>query len=40
VKIYSRRAYASGATSMFDYPLATRFDETDSVYDNVFVPWE
>jgi len=41
VKIYSRRAYASGATSMFDYPLATRFDETDSllVYENVFVPW-
>jgi 4-hydroxyphenylacetate 3-monooxygenase len=27
---------------MFDYPLATRFDETDSllVYDDVFVPWE
>jgi 4-hydroxyphenylacetate 3-monooxygenase len=42
VKIYSRRSYASGATSMFDYPLATRFDETDSllVYENVFVPWE
>jgi len=42
VKIYSRRPYAGGATSMFDYPLATRFDETDSllVYDNVFVPWE
>ena len=42
VKIYSRRSYAEGATSMFDYPLSTRFDETDSllVYDNVFVPWE
>jgi 4-hydroxyphenylacetate 3-monooxygenase len=42
VKIYSRRSYAEGATSMFDYPLATRFDETDAllVYDNVFVPWE
>src|SRR5258708_34617288 len=27
---------------MFDSPLATRFDETDSllVYDDVFVPWE
>jgi 4-hydroxyphenylacetate 3-monooxygenase len=27
---------------MFDYPLASRFDETDAllVYDNVFVPWE
>ena len=42
VKIYSRRSYAEGATSMFDYPLASRFDETDSllVYDNVFVPWK
>jgi 4-hydroxyphenylacetate 3-monooxygenase len=42
VKIYSRRSYAEGATSMFDYPLATRFDETDSllVYEDVFVPWK
>jgi 4-hydroxyphenylacetate 3-monooxygenase len=42
VKIYSRRSYAEGATSMFDYPLSSRFDETDSllVYENVFVPWE
>lgn len=42
VKIYSRRSYAAAANSVFDYPLASRFDETDSlvVYDNVFVPWE
>jgi 4-hydroxyphenylacetate 3-monooxygenase len=42
VRIYSRRSYAAGATSMFDYPLASRFDETDSllVFDDVFVPWE
>ena len=42
VKIFSRRSYASAATSVFDYPLATRFDETDSllVYEDVFVPWE
>jgi 4-hydroxyphenylacetate 3-monooxygenase len=42
VKIYPRRSYALAATSVFDYPLATRFDETDSllVYDDVFVPWE
>lgn len=42
VKIFSRRSYASAASSVFDYPLATRFDETDSlfVYDDVFVPWE
>lgn len=42
VKIYSRRSYAGAAPSIFDYPLASRFDETDAlvVYDNVFVPWE
>lgn len=42
LKIYSRRSYASAANSVFDYPLATRFDETDSlvVFDDVFVPWE
>jgi len=42
VRIHSRRSYAAAATSTFDYPLASRFDETDSlvVYDGVFVPWE
>lgn len=42
VKVLSRRSYASGATSGFDYPLSTRFDETDSlvVFEDVFVPWE
>ena len=42
VKVLSRRSYAQAANSGFDYPLATRFDETDSllVYDDVFVPWE
>jgi len=42
VKIYSRRSYAAAAGSVFDYPLSTRFDETDAlvVYDDVFVPWE
>lgn len=42
VRVHSRRSYASGATSHFDYPLSTRFDETDSllVFDDVFVPWE
>lgn len=42
LKIYTRRSYAAGASSTFDYPLASRFDETDSlvVFDNVFVPWE
>lgn len=42
VKVYSRRPYATGATSVFDYPLTTRFDESDAllVLEDVFVPWE
>ena len=42
LKIYPRRPYAASATSSFDYPLSSRFDETDSliVLDDVFVPWE
>jgi len=42
LKIYSRRSYAGAANSVFDYPLATQFDETDSlvVFDDVLVPWE
>jgi 4-hydroxyphenylacetate 3-monooxygenase len=41
VKVYSRRSYAAAATSVFDYPLSSRFDETDAllVFDDVFVPW-
>ena len=42
LKIYTRRPYAAAATSTFDYPLSSRFDETDAliVLDDVFVPWE
>jgi 4-hydroxyphenylacetate 3-monooxygenase len=42
LKVYSRRSYAAAATSAYDYPLASQFDETDSliVFDDVFVPWE
>lgn len=42
LRIYPRRSYASGNTGGFDYPLSSRFDETDSlmVFDDVFVPWE
>ena len=42
LKLYPRRPYALGANSVFDYPLSSRFDETDSlvVFDDVFVPWE
>lgn len=42
VRVIVRRPYADGAPSIFDYPLSTRFDETDAVvvFDRVFVPWE
>jgi 4-hydroxyphenylacetate 3-monooxygenase len=42
LKIYPRRPYAAGATSAFDYPLSSRFDEVDAliVLEDVFVPWE
>ncbi|TDD85939.1 4-hydroxyphenylacetate 3-hydroxylase family protein [Actinomadura rubrisoli] len=41
LKLYCRRAYAT-AGSGYDYPLSTRYDETDAlvVLDDVFVPWE
>src|SRR5271170_1418292 len=41
LKLYPRRSF-SRAGSAFDYPLSSRFDESDSyvVFDNVFVPWE
>ena len=41
LKLYPRRPF-SRAGSSFDYPLSSRFDESDSyvVFDNVFVPWE
>jgi 4-hydroxyphenylacetate 3-monooxygenase len=42
LKLYPRRPFALAATNSFDYPLSSRFDESDSyvVFDNVFVPWE
>jgi 4-hydroxyphenylacetate 3-monooxygenase len=42
LKLYPRRPYAVGTSSVFDYPLSSRFDESDSlvVFDDVFVPWE
>jgi len=42
VKLYPRRPFATGAGNSFDYPLSSRFDESDSyvVFDNVLVPWE
>jgi 4-hydroxyphenylacetate 3-monooxygenase len=42
LKVYTRRSFAATVESTFDYPLSSRFDETDSliVLDNVFVPWD
>jgi len=42
LKLYCRRPYAPAATSEFDYPLTTRYDEPDAlvVFDDVLVPWD
>ena len=42
VKLYPRRPFALRVGNSFDYPLSSRFDESDAyvVFDNVFVPWE
>ncbi len=42
LRLYPRRPYATTATSVFDYPLSSRFDEIDTtvVFDDVLVPWE
>ena len=42
LKLLSRRSYEAAAPSVFDYPLASRFDENDCVvyFDEVRVPWE
>jgi 4-hydroxyphenylacetate 3-monooxygenase len=42
LRLYARRGYAAGQPSVYDYPLSTRFDETDAlaVFRDVFVPWE
>ena len=42
MKLYCRRPYATGATSAYDYPLSSRYDETDAlvVFDDVLVTWD
>lgn len=42
LKVLSRRSYEQAATSVYDYPLASRFDENDAVlyFDDVKVPWD
>jgi 4-hydroxyphenylacetate 3-monooxygenase len=41
LKLYPRKPF-SRAGSAVDYPLSSRFDESDSyvIFDKVFVPWE
>jgi 4-hydroxyphenylacetate 3-monooxygenase len=42
LRLYARRPFALGATNAHDYPLSSRFDETDCfvVLEDCFVPWE
>lgn len=42
VKLLSRRSYEQAATSDFDYPLSSRFDENDALlyFDDCRVPWD
>ncbi len=42
LKILSRKSYEASALSVFDNPLASRFDENDAVlyFDDVKVPWD
>nr|WP_316643450.1 4-hydroxyphenylacetate 3-hydroxylase N-terminal domain-containing protein [uncultured Roseateles sp.] len=41
VKLLSRRSYAAAASSAFDYPLSSHFDENDALvyFDHVKIPW-
>src|SRR5579859_5367979 len=41
-RMICRTSYEEAATSPFDYPLSSRFDENDAVliFDNAFIPWE
>jgi 4-hydroxyphenylacetate 3-monooxygenase len=42
LRVLSRKSYEASATSQFDNPLSSRFDENDAVlwFDDVKVPWE
>ncbi|WP_327257866.1 4-hydroxyphenylacetate 3-hydroxylase family protein [Streptomyces sp. NBC_01244] len=42
MKVVCRTSYESKATSPFDNPLSSRFDENDAVlvFDKAFIPWE
>lgn len=42
LRLYCRRAYASAEVDEYDYPLSSRYDESDAlvVFDDVLVPWD
>jgi len=42
LRLHCRHPYAPAASSGYDYPLSTRYDETDAlvVFDDVLVPWD
>jgi 4-hydroxyphenylacetate 3-monooxygenase len=42
IKLLSRKSYEADASSVFDNPLSSRFDENDAViyFDDVKVPWD
>jgi 4-hydroxyphenylacetate 3-monooxygenase len=42
LSLMSRRSYEQNATSTFDYPLSSRFDENDAVvyFEDVKIPWD
>jgi 4-hydroxyphenylacetate 3-monooxygenase len=42
VKLLSRRSYEQAATSEFDYPLSSHFDENDAILylDDCKIPWD
>jgi len=42
LRVLSRKSYEAQATSVFDNPISSRFDENDALmyFDDVKVPWE
>src|SRR5215831_6728902 len=42
LRVLSRKSYEASATSIYDNPLSSRFDENDALiyFDDVKVPWE
>ncbi|MFK5004699.1 4-hydroxyphenylacetate 3-hydroxylase N-terminal domain-containing protein, partial [Klebsiella pneumoniae] len=42
LKLLSRRSYEQSATSRFDYPISSIWDENDAIvyFDDVKIPWD